>query len=199
MCRVLYRRGDAGPVSTLAINSSLNQPLYSLFDQFPLTELKLSLPSTCSVSEETTTSYRDKSSSPLAQLNPLPLADQFPELDNLASGPPPTSATLAGTYSSKIVPFANDAHKYVINTDDSVAGSQGNAVAVAVKNVTVSDTAELLSETASKYHQSKTEELIVVSWGASRVRRDSVVRVVFGVGMVNRAWAGLFCTKLGMV
>ena len=98
-----------------------------------------------------------------------------------------------------MVPFANDTHKYAISTDDSVAGSQGNAFAVAVKNVTVSDSAELLSETASKYHQSKTEELIVLSLGASRIRRDSVVRVVFGVGMVNLACAGLFWTRLGMV
>jgi tartrate dehydratase alpha subunit/fumarate hydratase class I-like protein len=96
-----------------------------------------------------------------AQLNPVD--DQFPELGELAPCPPTTVAIVVGTYSSKIVPFANEIQRYAISTEDSFDGSQGNAAAVAVKNVTVNDSRESCAETASKYHQSNTDELRILS------------------------------------
>lgn len=76
---------------------------------------------------------------------------------------------------------------------------KGNAVAGAAKKVTTSDSRGSVSETASKYHQSKVELVMLLTWGLSRARRESVGRVWFGVGMWNLAWLGPSCAVGRMV
>lgn len=55
--------------------------------------------------------------------------------------------------------------------EDWFAARNGNAAAVEEKNVMTREVSGLVSDTASKYHQSKTDPLMKSSCGASRLKR----------------------------
>lgn len=161
-----------------------------------LAEVRVNRPLTCKLSEAITTSYLDRLSVRAAQLNPVEC--HSPELLVPAPSPPAIVAKVAGTEPANTVPLAKVAQTYAVVTEVSFASKNGNAAADEAKNVMTSESPGLVSDTASKYHQSNTEPFIESIWGASRLNKVSISRSDVVVRMSKFALLSPSWTALGI-
>ena len=168
-----------GPLGELSVSEVCGEKMI-----FTLSNKSAPLIPYCSVKSKET-SY---ASSPGVPVNEAFVPCHVPAAASPRKPPLAINASLAGATNSVVVPLGNVAQTKT-ETSDGTGPTSGNALGVVVKKV-MTRAVERSAETASKYHHSKTEELMAERCGASRdpgVDRNCPLTVWFGAieGMVE--------------